>query len=79
MGLSCAMYDQLELSSMRGEKLKLLFCLPKDEDEDEAEDEVIEISTKIKNLYVKEGKEYLLTDGDQEYPLDCLVTINEVK
>lgn len=69
MGLSCAMYDQLELSSMRGVKLKLLFCLPK------GEEDMVEISAKIKNLYVKEGKEYLLTDCGQEYPLDYLVSI----
>ena len=67
MGLSCALYDQLELYAMRRQTVRLTFM--------SASNEVETIETKIKDLYVKEGEEYLLTENGQEYNLNSLQNI----
>ncbi len=67
MSISCSIYDRLELYSMHQQSLKLTFAFP--------EDESFQLVAKIADLYVREGKEYLLTDSGQEYPLDFLINV----
>lgn len=71
MALSCALYDELELSSMRGLAMRLTF---------QYEDGEVEVVlAKIQDLYVKAGKETLLTDNGQEFSLDYLIAIEQCK
>lgn len=65
--LSCALYDQLELNAMRQVKVKLSFK--------RADQNMVVVEALIADLFVREGKEYLLTDRGQEYSLDELVNI----
>lgn len=65
--LSCALYDQLELNAMRQVKVKLSFK--------RADQNMVVVEALIADLYVRDGKEYLLTDRGQEYSLDELVNI----
>lgn len=65
MPVSCALYDQLELYAIRKVQLQFLF--------NAKDGKTFKVIGKIKNLYVREGKEFLLLDSDQEYPLDNLV------
>lgn len=67
MALSCALYDQLELGSIRQNQLRLEFK--------SSNETTFVVVVRIKDLYVKAGKEYLLTDQGQEYCLDELNSI----
>lgn len=67
MGISCSLYDQLELAAMRGQLLRLTF--------NNSEGVAFHVEGKIKNLYVRNGQEYVLMENETELPLDELVTI----
>lgn len=66
MPISCALYDQLEIFAMHKDKLRLKFDLADGKQE--------QIVAQIVDLYVREGKEYLLTEVGQEYSLEALVS-----
>ena len=70
MAISCANYDQLELASMRGSTLKLQF--------ESVEGNRVKLECVIADLYVKNGKEFLLTKDGKEMGLDDLVSIDFV-
>jgi len=67
MGISCAIYDQLELAAMRHQTI--LIALKNDLDN------VIKVECVIRDLYVKQGKEYLMTTHNEEYELSELISI----
>jgi transcriptional antiterminator Rof (Rho-off) len=70
VAISCALYDQLELFCMRHQRVNLVFT--------EVDGNRLNVSGKIANLYVREGREYLITDSGQEYWLDNLITVEAI-
>ena len=70
MGISCSIYDQLELASMHGHKVCLVF--------DVQNDEHIVVEGVVKNIYASKGKEYVLMNDGDAYCLDFLLSINMV-
>jgi transcriptional antiterminator Rof (Rho-off) len=67
MPIACSLYDQLEVCAMQKDKVRLTFML-----DNQNKSEVI---AQIGKLYVKEGREYLLTTDGQEYSLDALINV----
>jgi len=67
MGISCAIYDQLELAAMRHQIVSITLNNNLNKE--------IQIECVIKDLYVKQGKEYLMTTHNEEYELSGLISI----
>lgn len=55
---------------MRHQRVNLVFT--------EVDGNRLNVSGKIANLYVREGREYLITDSGQEYWLDNLITVEAI-
>ncbi|WP_040726856.1 hypothetical protein [Thiomicrorhabdus sp. Kp2] len=70
MGISCSIYDQLELASMHGHKVCLVF------DVQNSEHKCVE--GVVENLYASKGKEYVLMKNGEEYCLDNLLSMSVI-
>ncbi|WP_178862177.1 Rho-binding antiterminator [Thiomicrorhabdus cannonii] len=71
MAISCALYDQLELFCMRHQPVNLEFH--------DVDGGSMRVNIKIANLYVRDGREYLMDDSGQEYLLDNLVKVEAIE
>ncbi|MBN2865542.1 MAG: hypothetical protein JXK16_05990 [Thiotrichales bacterium] len=70
MGISCQDYDRLEIAAMR--RTELLLTLRIDENR------VQKMRIVIQNLVVREGRELLITTDGDAWPLDSILTIEEM-
>jgi len=70
MGISCSIYDQLELASMHGHNVRLMF------DVQNSEHKCVE--GVVKNIYASKGKEYVLMNNGDVYCLDYLLSMDMV-
>lgn len=70
MGISCSMYDQLELAAMRQSKIRLNFKIQ------DGEYSVIE--GQISNLHAKNGDEFIVMKDGLTYALNHLIALEEI-
>ncbi|MDX1352685.1 MAG: Rho-binding antiterminator [Thiomicrorhabdus sp.] len=70
MGISCSLYDQLEIASLRGHKVHLVFAAQNNEQK------VVE--GVIDNIYASKGREYLVLKNSEEHCLDRLLSISVI-
>lgn len=68
MGISCSIYDQLELAAMRSQTVLLTMRCESGQKE--------QIKCVIKDLITRDGKEYLITQQQEVIELDKLISIN---
>lgn len=67
MGISCHDYDRLELAAMR--KIELTVTLQSEEGR------YTHKKCVIQDLFVENGREFLLTAEEEIWPLDKIITI----
>ncbi|GAB6071440.1 hypothetical protein JCM30760_25370 [Thiomicrorhabdus hydrogeniphila] len=70
MGISCSIYDQLEIASMHQQLVRLVFSAQKSEP--------FSVEGVIDNLFAKESKEYVSIKGGKTYCLDQLMSIEPI-
>jgi len=71
MGISCLLYDQLEIAAMRNQKIRLQFNYQETGD--------AEVVAKIENLFVKNGEEFVTTREGQTFPLRALTSLEVIE
>lgn len=68
--IACGLYDELELSALRKQKVKIVFLNDKNENE---LDEFV-----IADLFSKDKVEYLKTDADKIIRLDNIIELDNI-
>ncbi|WP_420719565.1 Rho-binding antiterminator [Thiomicrorhabdus sp.] len=67
MGISCSIYDQLEIASMHQQLVRLKFNAQNNES--------FSVEGVIDNLFTKKSKEYVSIKDGKTYCLDQLISI----